>query len=133
MPTTATRIETELLEQEKRFWEASKGDAAGLRELCADEFTFLMNDGISNFTRDDFVNMITNGDYHLKSYDLDGRSVVVRELGPDAATIAYRAKSAFTMKGDDDRADSYYTSTWVRDGGAWRCAFVTESIAEGGA
>jgi uncharacterized protein (TIGR02246 family) len=135
MPTTATktRLESELLSHVTEFWEASKGDAAKLRELCADTFTFVMADGINVLGREEFVAMMTKGDFKLNSFLVDSDGAVVRELAPDVATVAYRATSEFTMGGTTDKNDSYYTSTWVKNGGRWQCAFETESTAKGGA
>jgi hypothetical protein len=131
MPTTATRIETEILDQEKQMWEASS-DPAKLRALTADTMTFVMGEGISTSSRDEFIK--TMEDYKLKSYRMDASGAVVRELGPNAATVAYHATQDFTMNGEDQSTSSYYTSTWVRDGGGWKCTFVTESPkAKGGA
>ena len=129
MPTTATRIESEILEHEKQFWEASKGDGRKLGELCASDFTFVMAEGITNFKRKEFVDMLTAGDYKLKSFKIDEGKAIFRELSPGAATVAYEAKSEFELGGKAQKADSFYTSTWVKEGDSWKCALVTESAA----
>jgi hypothetical protein len=131
MPTTATRTETEILEHEKRMWEAGS-DPAKLRALTADTMTFVMGEGISSSSRDEFIE--TMAQYKLKSYRMDEGGAVVRELGPNAATIAYHATQDFTMNGEAHSTSAYYTSTWIRVGGGWQCTFVTESPeATGGA
>src|SRR5687767_12016418 len=59
MAATATRIDQEILEHEKQYWEASKNPAGKeLENLTADNFTFVMSEGITNFTRREFVDMM---------------------------------------------------------------------------
>ena len=132
MAATATRIDQEIIRHEKEFWEASKGDAQRLGALCAGNFTFVMREGISNFSRKEFVDMMTGGDYKLKSYSMDAAKTVVRELGPAAAVIAYPAATEFELGGKAQKSNSFYSSVWVKDCNDWRCAAVAESIAPAG-
>lgn len=129
MAATATRIDQEIFQHERQFWDACKGDATKLRALCADNFTFVMGEGISNFKRNEFVDMMTGGDYKLKSYQIDESKAVVRELGPEAAVIAYPAKTEYEMGGKDQKQSSFYSSVWVKEPTGWKIAAVTESTA----
>lgn len=130
MAATATRIDREILQHEKEFWEASKGDAARLGKLCADNFTFIMAEGITNFSRKEFVDMITAGDYKLQSFEIEEGKAVIRELGPAAAVVAYPAKSQFELRGKNQKTRAFYSSVWTRQGNDWKCAVVSESVAE---
>ena len=130
MATLTAPAKSEVMEHERQFWEASKGDAAKLRDLCADEFTFVMGEGVSNFKREEFIGMMTNGDYKLRSFRLDDGGAQFRELGPNAATVAYKADSEFELGGKAQKNTSWYSSTWVRTGDRWKCALVTESAVK---
>ena len=129
MPATATRIGAELLDLENQFWDACKGDERKLNELCASRITNVMADGITEMSRNEFVDMFKSEDYKLQSYKIDEGTVQVRELGPEAAAIAYRAAQDFTLKGKKNHSDAFYSSIWVKEGGRWKCAASSESIA----
>jgi hypothetical protein len=134
MSTTATTtLKRELLDLEKAYWEALKSeDAATLARLTADEFTMAMGEGISSTGRDDFVEMMTRGDMRLKSYRLDDGNATFRELGPGVALLAYKGSSEFQREGQDrpEKADYFYSTTWIRSGNTWRAAAGSASRAE---
>jgi hypothetical protein len=126
---TATRKDVqEVLDYERRFWEATKaGDGSALGKLTADQFTFVMGEGVNNFPRDEFVKMMTAGDYRLKSFTLDEKDATVRELAPGVAAVAYHARSSHDLGGKPGSTDGYWCSIWVKDGRDWKCSVVTES------
>jgi ketosteroid isomerase-like protein len=126
-PTTTKK--SEILERVEEFWDATKsGDGARLGRVTADEFTFVMNRGISSSRRDDFVKMMTGGDFKLRSFDLDTKDVTFREFGPSAAFLACKVTLDYEMKGEPDHMDAYYSYVWTNDDG-WKCAVATESRA----
>ncbi len=129
MQATATRIGTEILDLEHQFWDACKGDTHKLGELCAAGITNVMADGVTDMSRKEFVEMFGGGDYKLHSYKIDEDSVQVRELGPDAAAIAYHASQDFSLKGKRSHTDAYYSTIWVKEGGRWKSAVSSESLA----
>ena len=131
MAATATSIDRELRDLERQYWEATiRADQDTLKRLTASQFTFVMPAGISEFKRDDFIQMMSAGDFKLISYDFDAEKATVRELGSDAALIAYRVKWTYLRQGKEDATDTYYTSVWVREGGAWKYAAACESPVE---
>jgi len=128
MPATATSIEVELRELERRYWEAAmQPDSAEMKRLTAGQFTFVMPAGINEFKRGDFIKMMTAGDFKLTSYEFVPAEATVRELGRDAALIAYRVKWTYDRDGKSEATDTYYTSIWVREDGEWKYAAACES------
>ena len=128
MTATTTTKQQEILDLETHYWDAIKTrDARALGRLTADEFTFVMGEGVSKFSRDEFVDMMTNSDFRLKSYKFDDGSVSFRELSPGSAFIAYKVHEAFERGGKPDTVDSYVSSNWVKSGTGWQCAAVTEA------
>ena len=131
MATTTTSIEAELRELEQRYWEATlKPDSAEMKRLTAGQFTFVMPAGVNEFKREDFITMMTAGDFKLTSYEFDPELATVRELGRDAALITYRVKWTYDRSGTNEATDTYYTSIWVREDGEWKYAAACESPLE---
>jgi ketosteroid isomerase-like protein len=125
-PTTVTKKQG-ILDYQRQFWEATKaGDGATLGRLTADEVTFVMNQSVSNHSRDEFVHMMTAGDFKLNDYDIDAETTF-REFAPDVAFLAYKVNLDYVMKGERERKDAYYSSIWLKSGDGWRCAVATES------
>jgi hypothetical protein len=130
MAATATSVEQEILELEHRYWEAAKrSDSRELSSLTAASFTFVMKDGIIKSSRDELVGMLTGEDFKLKSYKIDSAGTVFRQLGPEAAVVAYPAHWDYEREGKADSIKTFNSSTWVKEGGSWKCAIVTESRA----
>lgn len=128
MAATATSIESELKQRERDYWDATlEGDTAALKKMTSDRFTFVMPDGVSEFGGGDFVKMMSAGDFKLTSYKFDPAQATVRELGRDAALIAYRVKWTYDREGKSEATDTYYTSIWVKDGGDWKYAAAAET------
>jgi ketosteroid isomerase-like protein len=131
MAAPATTLEKEIVDNEKRFWEATKsGDAGQIGRYVAEPFTFVMGQGITNFSRQEFVDMMTSGNFKLKSFTFDEGSVTVRELAPNVAFIAYKASQESVMDGKPYSSSAYFTGTWLKNGGGWQCVAETESPVE---
>jgi hypothetical protein len=123
MATNGAALKREILDLEKAYWEAMKAaDADTLHRLTADEFTMTMGEGISSEPNDSFVEMMTSGDMHLKSYRLDDANAVFRELGTNVALLAYKGHSTFERNGETEEADYNYSTTWVKKGKSWQAA-----------
>lgn len=131
MPAIQTSIENELRTVEARYWEALKAaDAKAVGDLTADSFTFAMKDGVLQFTRDDYVKMMVGGDFRLKNYTLSDDGAVYRWLGPDVAMSAYRGHWVFERDGKLEGHDTVTMAVWTREGGAWKCAAMSEADVE---
>jgi len=117
---TATNLKRELIDYQKRIWEAWKsGDAATLRSLLDDRYLMVMEEGITDEDRSTFVEGMLNGDMKLKSYDFDESSVIVRDLGADAAVIAYKARPVMQQGDKTLTTDYFFTTTLVKKGDRW--------------
>ena len=129
MAATATMQKNEVVNLERRYWEASKGpDKSTLEKLTADQFTTVMRDGINTMSRKQFIDM--GGDIKLKSYRLDDNSATFRELAPGVVAIAYKAHAEFERAGKPLPTDAYYTSVWQKQPSGWQCALSSETRIE---
>jgi hypothetical protein len=116
----AINLRRELLEREKKVWEAWKsGDKHTLLSLLDDRYLMVMEQGITDQDKSSFVEGMLGGDMQLKSYTLDESSVNVRELGPGVAVIAYKARPEMEQAGKTISADYFFTTTFVKKGDTW--------------
>ena len=124
--TTATHTR-ELFDLEKQYWEASKNaDAQALERLTADDFTFVMSEGIMGFSRQQFADMMAKEGGKITGYKLDESSLKMHEITPDVTLVSYQSHIEYN-DGGKQKGDSYTTSIWARRGGSWRCAAVTDT------
>jgi RNA polymerase sigma factor (sigma-70 family) len=112
-----------LLALEKRSWEALKRqDATALGKLAAKEFVAVLSDG-SRLTGEEFLKQVPH--FRVKDYALN--DVRLTRLGPDAALLTYRVRSATEVLGETKRETSQACSIWVRRDGKWLSAFYQET------
>jgi ketosteroid isomerase-like protein len=127
-----TATKAQLLEHERSFWEAIRDrDSRKLASLTCDDYTFVMGGGVNTFRRDDFVAMMTDGDFKMLDLDIDLENASVRELGRDAAAVTFDSHWTFEREGKQDKSHTYTTAIWVRDGGGWKCAYDAETAPGG--
>jgi ketosteroid isomerase-like protein len=125
--TTAT-IQKELLANERKFWDAIRdADSDKLASMTAETYTFVMGDGVFNFNRDEFVNMMTRGDFKMIDFDIDLDNATVRELGRDAVAIVFKSHWTYERAGKRDETSNTTTAVWINEGGSWKCAFDAET------
>jgi hypothetical protein len=128
-----TSVKKEIIDLEKQLWEATKSaEANKIGGFIGQPSTFVMGEGVTNFSRDEFIDMMTNGNFKLKSFTIDEGSATVRELAPGVAFIAYKLVQESVMDGKPNNSSAYFTGTWVKNGSDWKCAAVTESRIEAG-
>ena len=126
--TTATNLKREIFDLEKQYWEASKqADAKNLGKLTADNFTFVMGEGIMQFDRNSFVDMMAKEGMKITGFSLDESTAKVHELSPDVALLTYKSHIEYDEGGKHNQGDSYTTSIWQRRGSTWQCAAVTDT------
>lgn len=127
MPASATSIERELKEVEQRYWTAIQAaDGPTVRELTGDTFTFAMKDGVMEFSRDDYVNMMVGGDFRLKKYAISEKASVYRSLGSDVAMSAHHGHWEFERAGKLEKRDTVTFAVWSREAGSWKCLAMSE-------
>ena len=120
--------EQELVELEKRYWQAIQDkDAEAALRMTDDACTVVGAQGAATLDRRTFVGMLSGGPWKLDRFALD--NVQVRLLGNDVAIVAYKVHEELTVEGKPLVLDAYDSSTWVKRDGRWMCALHTESLA----
>ena len=131
MTAPATTLKTELMTLENQYRDAMKsGDPRTLERLTADNCLVVGAQGARTFQRNEVGAMTSSSEFQLKSYRVDDRSVVLRELGPGVVAIAYRVDEQYQRNGNPHSSSAYNCSTWVKNGRSWECAVHTESLIE---
>ena len=126
MPDT---IERELVDLERRYWQALKDrDVAAALELTDEPCIVAGAQGVGQIDHAGYVRMMEHATWTILDFRI-GEDVQVRRLGDDTAVIAYTVHEQLEVDGDPVAFDAADTSTWVRRGGRWLCAAHTESIA----
>ena len=123
----AKKVEKELVELERQYWQALKDrnyDAA-LR-MTDDPVIVVGAQGVGKMDKKSIVAMMQNAPDKLEAFELD--DVKVRMLGDNVAVVAYKAHEELTVNGEPVTLDVNDSSTWVRRRGRWVCALHTEAI-----
>jgi hypothetical protein len=121
--------EQELLELEKRFWDAMRdkdGDTA--TKLTDDGCIIVGAQGVSAIDRDSMGKMTADGSWELKRYTFNDKRQV-RFIHDDVAIVGYSVNEQLVVDGKPLQIDVHDSSVWVRRDGEWRCAMHTESLA----
>jgi ketosteroid isomerase-like protein len=126
----ATTADTEILQLEKRYWDAMKArDQATIDALTADPCLVVGPQGARMVDRQEFTRMFQSDDWKVLDYKLDERNASVRPISNDVAVVAYNVKERAQMGGQPQDIDAYDTSVWARQNGKWQCVAHTESPA----
>jgi Domain of unknown function (DUF4440) len=125
----ADTIERELVDLERRYWQALKDkDVDAAMELTDDLCIVAGAQGVGMIDHPTYVRMMEHATWTIVDFDI-GDDVQVRMLGDDAAVVAYTVHEELEVDGERVRFDAADTSTWVRRGDRWLCATHTESIS----
>jgi uncharacterized protein (TIGR02246 family) len=120
----------ELLEVERRFWNAiKKKDADGTARMTDDGCIVVGAQGVSAIDPKMMAKMTEEGAWSLQHYAFDESNAQVRFLTDDVAIVAYKVNERVTVDGKTLPVEANDSSVWVRRDGAWRCALHTESLA----
>lgn len=123
------RIEQELLELERQYWQAMQdGDVDAAVKLT--DFPCIISgaSGIGAVDKAAFTAMLKNPSYEILSVELD-HEAKVRLISEDVAIVAYKVHEELTVDGQPVALDARDSSTWVKRKGKWLCALHTEAIA----
>jgi hypothetical protein len=127
--TTTTR-EQELLDVEKRFWDAMKDkDARSAGQMTDDGCIIVGAQGVSAIDAKTMAKLTSEGKWELQQYSLDHTNRQVRFISDDVAIVAYKVTERVVVEGQTLPIEANDSSVWVRRGGQWRCALHTESLA----
>ena len=128
MTTTAKTVE--LLEHERRFWNAMRDkDGEAASEMTNDRCIVVGSQGVSAIDPNTMARLTNSGDWELERFTFDESTAQVQFLNDDIALVAYRVKEKLTVDGKPVNLEANDASVWVRKNGEWLCAMHTESLA----
>jgi hypothetical protein len=127
---TATAETRELLDLERRFWDAMKAKDATSAERMTDDGCIVVGaQGVSAIDRPTMGKLTREGTWKLERYGFDERNTQVRFLRDDVALVAYKVTERVVVDGEALDIEANDASVWVRRDGKWVCAMHTESLA----
>lgn len=114
---------------ERRFWKSMVDkDAMTAMRMIADDCLITGPMGSMRIDPDKYRKMTEEGDWALDSFSFSDVEVI--EPAENMAIIAYKVMQKGTMHGKPMDMECADSSTWVREGGAWKCALHTETMLE---
>ena len=120
-------IERELMDLERRYWQALKDrDTATALSLTDETCIVTGPQGVGKMDRATLEKMMKTASYTLDDFELKDAQVMC--LSDDVAVLAYTVHEVMTVEGKVVSRDAAGASTWVRRDGQWRCALHTESL-----
>jgi uncharacterized protein (TIGR02246 family) len=124
----AQTTEKEILDLEKKFWEAIKNtDKETVMRLSDDDCLLTGSQGFGAYDKKTIASMVDQANYTLDRYALQD-DAKVRFIGDDVALVAYKVKEELTVEGKPVSLEAFDASTWVRRNGQWVCALHTETL-----
>lgn len=117
---------------ENKFWQSMQDkDAKAAKAMIADECLITGPMGAMKLDPDKYEEMTRDGKWSLESFALSDVDVVFP--ADDVAVIAYTVHQTGTMKDQPMDMTCADSSTWIKEGDAWKCALHTETILENAA
>lgn len=127
MPTQ-TR-EQELLDVERRFWDAmKKKDGAAAAGMTDDGCIIVGAQGVSAIDASAMGKMTTEGKWELKEFTFNEQTKQVRFITDDVAVVGYTVNERVVVDGKPMDIEANDSSVWIHRDGEWRCALHTESL-----
>ena len=125
-----TANNSELLDLERRFWDAMKTKDANVASQMTDDQCIVVGaQGVSSVDSKSMGKMTAEGKWRLDRYSFDEKNAQIRYLTDDIAIVAYKVSEQVTLDGKSMPIEANDASVWVKRGGEWRCALHTESLA----
>ena len=123
MTSSTNGREQELLEVERRFWDAMKEkDAAAATELTDERCIIVGAQGVSAIDAKTMGALTTEGKWVLEQYSFDEQKRQIRFLTDDIAIVAYPVRERVVVGGQTLGVVANDSSVWIRREGQWRCA-----------
>ena len=120
----------ELLDLERRFWDAMKAkDAPNAARMTDDGCIVVGAQGVSAIDRQTMAKLTAEGEWELQTYAIQDKNAQVRFIADDVAIVAYSVNESVVVDGETVPVQANDSSVWVRRDGEWRCALHTESLA----
>lgn len=119
-----------LIELEKKFWQSMvDNDADAAIGLLNEPALMVSAHGAMKFDHAGYRKMAEKGPMILTGFDLSDVQVVFPN--ENTGIVTYHVTQQVAQRGQDggDTQEMNDTSTWVRDGGEWKCVMHTETPA----
>jgi hypothetical protein len=116
-----------IVKLEKTFWQSmvdNEPDKA--MSMIADESLVVGPAGAMRLDPQQYKKLAEQGEWELDEFEFSDVNVVFPK--DDTAVIAYKVHQTGSMKGEKMDLNCVDSSTWIRDGDAWKCALHTETI-----
>lgn len=118
-----------ILELEKKFWDSMVAkDAETAAGMIADPSMAVGPMGTIKMDPQTYKRMTNEGDWTLKSYELDDVEVVFPN--ESTAVIGYKVHQTGEMKGKPMDLRCADSTVWIRDRRDWKIALHSETILE---
>jgi hypothetical protein len=126
---TTREAEGELLELERRYWQAIKDhDVDAALRLTDDPCIVTGPQGVAWIDHREFEGVMRSEPWRLRSFEVDEGDVQVRFLRDDVAVVAYKIRERRVLGDEEFDLEAADSSTWVRRADGWRCALHTEAL-----
>ena len=127
--TTTTQTQ-EILEHERRFWNAMRDkDGEAASEMTHANCIVVGAQGVSTVDPKTMARLTKEGDWELERFTFDESTAQVQFLNEDVALVAYNVKEKLTVDDKPVNLEANDASVWIRKNGEWLCAMHTESLA----
>jgi hypothetical protein len=132
MATTSSAIDAEILDLERRYWQAMQ-DRDLRTAVSLTEFPCLIAgaSGVQSVDQASYEKMMTGASWRIQDVEIED-GAEVRQLTDDVAVIVYGVKEKMTVEGKPVDLHAFDSSVWVRRGNGWKCAAHTEAVAGDG-
>jgi hypothetical protein len=130
MATTTGAIEVEILDLERRYWQAMR-ERDVPTAVSLTEFPCLIAgaSGVMAVDQATYEKMMTGGAWRIHEAEIED-GARVRQLTDEVAVIVYGVREKMTtVEGKPLSLHAFDSSVWVRRGDGWRCAMHSESVA----
>jgi hypothetical protein len=118
-----------IVKLEKTFWQSMVDkDAEKAMSMIADECLITGPMGTMRSDPADYKRMTEQGEWDLDAFELSDVQVIFP--AEDTAIIAYKVHQTGMIKDRPMDLNCADSTTWVRDGEAWKCALHTETVLE---
>ena len=132
MATTTSTTETEILDLERRYWQAMRErDIPTAVSLTDFPCLIAGASGVRSVDQASYEKMMSGASWRIQKAELED-GAEVRQLTDDVAVIVYGIQEDMTVEGKPVSLHAFDSSVWVRRDDGWKCAMHTESVAGDG-
>ena len=124
-----TKQDKTIVDLENKFWQSMVDkDAKTAKAMIADDCLITGPMWAMKIDPDKYEEMTRDGKWALEKYTFSDVDVIFPAV--DVAVIAYTVHQTGMMGDKPMDLTCADATTWVRDGGVWKCSLHTETIME---